>query len=88
MSHFTFGIYDWAFLYSLNYKSIFSPPQALMTMLHVVRLINLHTISKNELLPLQSLYKDQDVESTMSEHMICFNSTQMSRNEGRALGSR
>ncbi len=58
-----------------------------MTMLQVVRLINLYTIPKNELFALQSLYKDHDVEFTMSEHIICLNSTQMSGNEGRALGS-
>jgi len=33
------------------------------------------------------LYKDHDVEFTMSEHIICLNFIQMSGNEGRSLGS-
>jgi hypothetical protein len=37
VSHFTSGIYDWASLYSLNYESVFPPPQALMTMLQAVK---------------------------------------------------
>jgi len=54
VSHFTSGIYDWAFLYSLNYKSVFSPPQALVTMLQVVRLIkSIHNSTKMN----YSLYK-------------------------------
>jgi hypothetical protein len=54
-SHFIFGIYNWAFLYSLNYKSVFPPPQALMSMLKVVRLINLYTIPQKWTTPFTKL---------------------------------
>ncbi len=55
VSDFTSGIYYWAFLYSLNYKFVFSPPQALMTILKVVRLINLYTIPQQQTTPFTKL---------------------------------
>jgi len=48
-------MYNWAFLYSLNYKSVFPPPRALMTILQVVRLMNLHTIPEKWTTPFTKL---------------------------------
>jgi hypothetical protein len=57
-----------------------------MTKLQVLKIIDLDTILYKGTNSMPKKNKDHSTESTISEHMICLNSTQILQNEGRIVG--